>query len=259
MQDPITEHNQKFWKRSGVFTEYLTEKRIHPSEALLFLKYSQAVLGKRILDLGCGGGRTSQVLRQAASHYVGIDSCEQMIELCRRQYLDTEFHVCSSEDLHIFPDASFDVVLFSFNGIDCMGHGQRLQSFQETRRVLKNGGLYIFSSHNRRCERVGNPPRLRFVRNPITQINLLFQFLCQRHRHLKNKSKEIHAKHYDVLNDPGHDFLFLIYYIDPQDQITQAQEAGFEILEMVDAQGERLKFHDDAKHSAWIYYLARKC
>jgi ubiquinone/menaquinone biosynthesis C-methylase UbiE len=47
-----------------------------------------------------------------------------------------------------FADNSFDFILFSFNGIDCVPHSDRLQILQEICRVGKPGCHFFFSSHN---------------------------------------------------------------------------------------------------------------
>ena len=50
-----------------------------------------------------------------------------------------------------FADASFDAVVISFNGIDCVfPEERRWQCLRECGRVLRAGGVFIFSSHNPR-------------------------------------------------------------------------------------------------------------
>ena len=51
-------------------------------------------------------------------------------------------------NLSMFDSASFDFVLFSYNGIDTMSHVNRLRVFDEVFRLLVSGGLFAFSSHN---------------------------------------------------------------------------------------------------------------
>ena len=46
-------------------------------------------------------------------------------------------------------DASFDLAVFSYNGLDGLSHGERLLALAEIRRVLAPGGHFIFSAHNR--------------------------------------------------------------------------------------------------------------
>ena len=63
-------------------------------------------------------------------------------------------------------DNSFDVVIFSFNGIDYIyPYIKRLAALKEIRRVLKTNGLFIFSSHNH-CiprDREGILPFIQYI------------------------------------------------------------------------------------------------
>src|SRR5208282_1678064 len=66
--------------------------------------------------------------------------------------------VADAANLSLFPDDSFDVVVFSFNGIDYVLPEQARRScFAHVHRVLKAKGIFIFSSHNARA--VVIPPR----------------------------------------------------------------------------------------------------
>ena len=106
----------------------------------------------RILDLGVGCGRTSPVLASGAASYVGVDYSPEMIEICRSRFASFEFRVADAANLSEFPGSSFDLVVFSFNGLDYLFPNQTRQScIREVYRLLEVGGLFIFSSHNARC------------------------------------------------------------------------------------------------------------
>jgi ubiquinone/menaquinone biosynthesis C-methylase UbiE len=112
--------------------------------------------GMAILDLGVGGGRTTPYLSQKASRYVGVDYSEEMIRLCRSKFPQIEFLVTNAADLSSFSDESFDAIVFAFNGLDYLSpEKQRWQCLRECERVLRQGGVFVFSSHN---------PRSIFVR-----------------------------------------------------------------------------------------------
>src|SRR5438270_6942490 len=107
--------------------------------------------GMSILDLGVGGGRTTSYLSSIASCYVGIDYSEEMIRICRSKFPQLQFTVADASDLSQFADGSFDAVVFSFNGPDHLAPDEkRERHLRECHRVLKSGGVYIFSSHNPR-------------------------------------------------------------------------------------------------------------
>jgi SAM-dependent methyltransferase len=63
-----------------------------------------------------------------------------------------EFSVADAADLSAFRDESFDAVVFAFNGIDfVLPDGDRRACLGHVYRILKPGGVMIFSSHNPRA------------------------------------------------------------------------------------------------------------
>jgi SAM-dependent methyltransferase len=124
--------------------DYLT-----PCEKALFEAYIS--MGAAILDLGVGGGRTTPYLAKRASRYVGVDYAPAMVKICEAKFPGLEFKVGDAANLSIFPDASFDVVVFAFNGIDVLPERSRQSCFAHVHRVLKADGVFIFSSHNARA------------------------------------------------------------------------------------------------------------
>jgi len=60
--------------------------------------------------------------------------------------------VADAANLEAFPDAAFDAVVFSFNGMDyVLPEQSRRSCFGHIHRVLKAKGILIFSSHNARA------------------------------------------------------------------------------------------------------------
>jgi SAM-dependent methyltransferase len=140
--------NCNYFSRGAQLTFYREEfLELLPPEKELFPKYIRA--GQSVLDLGCGAGRTTAHLHAMAGQIVGIDLSEVLVESARTNYPDMDFRVMDAGALQ-FADSSFDVAVFSNNGL-CYVHPEekRLAAIDEIRRVLKPGGLYIFSSFNR--------------------------------------------------------------------------------------------------------------
>jgi ubiquinone/menaquinone biosynthesis C-methylase UbiE len=141
--------NLQVYRNPEVVSHYASLDYLTACERLLFDTYLMP--GMAILDLGVGGGRTTPYLSQKASRYVGVDYAEEMIRLCRDKFPRLEFIVADASDLSRFSDASFDAVIFSFNGLDyVLPAEKRRQCLRECQRVLRTRGTLIFSSHNPR-------------------------------------------------------------------------------------------------------------
>lgn len=144
------ETNLQVYDAPHVVSYYASLNYLTPCERLLFDCYIKP--GSDILDLGVGGGRTTAYLAGRSSHYVGADYAPAMVQACQAKFPTLPFKVADGADLSAFREESFDAVVFAFNGIDfvlpsaarraCLGH---------ICRILKPGGVLIFSSHNPRA------------------------------------------------------------------------------------------------------------
>ncbi len=102
----------------------------------------------RILDLGCGNGRTTVPLHRLGYEMVGLDLYAPLVQIAAGRWPDIRFVVGDACRLE-FPDDSFDGVLFSWNGLDCIPSIRgRCQALREIHRVLRPRGRFLFSSHN---------------------------------------------------------------------------------------------------------------
>jgi ubiquinone/menaquinone biosynthesis C-methylase UbiE len=102
--------------------------------------------GMRIIDVPCGTGRFSSVLKEYADSLVGADLSEAMIQQSksRQQYL--ELRQCEIEKMP-FPDDYFDVVV-CFRLIHHLSKKDRLKVFSEICRVTKRYFIFSFNSKN---------------------------------------------------------------------------------------------------------------
>jgi ubiquinone/menaquinone biosynthesis C-methylase UbiE len=131
--------------------EEMTREGLWRSEEKLFKKYFKK--GSKILDIGCGSGRTTFPLARMGHDVIGIDITPAMIETAKRLAKEfkngIDFQVGDATSLKFKNDA-FDNALFSFNGWDQIpGEESRLKTLKEACRVMKPGGYFIFTSHLR--------------------------------------------------------------------------------------------------------------
>ena len=127
---------------------YSNMTHLLPTEEIIFSKYFN-IPGK-ILDLGCGTGRTSNFLYKLGHDVTAIDYSPEMIKKAKEKNTSTniDFKVMNARHL-LFADEFFDYALFSFNGLDYLyPEEERLEALREIYRVLKPGGIFAFSSHN---------------------------------------------------------------------------------------------------------------
>lgn len=142
---------------------YTAKTKLFPVEEEIFQKYLSQP--GDILDLGCGTGRTSKPLQDIGHKVIGVDIAPNMIEQALQLYPEIDFRVGDASKLD-FDDERFDYVLFSFNGLDCLyPKSLRLTALEEIYRVLKPGGCFIFSSHNRNSLYIPTVRRLRRIRH----------------------------------------------------------------------------------------------
>lgn len=142
--------NNAIFDSFDVVTSYQAMPGLFPAEEWLFSSYVPH--DARVLDLGVGTGRTTPWLAAIASSYLGIDIAPLMVERARQVNPTERFIVGDATDLSMLDDASFDVVVFSYNGLDYVVPGDdRDRCLREIARVLAPGGTFIFSSHDPRA------------------------------------------------------------------------------------------------------------
>jgi len=149
MSEIDVNRNQRVYDAPDVVAHYAGLEYLTPCERLLFETHIPP--RSTVLDLGVGGGRTTPFLAKRASRYIGIDYAPAMIKACQARFPDLEFLPGNAADLSKFGDGSFQAAVFAFNGIDYVPAAVRNKCFEEIRRVLKAGGVFIFSSHNPRA------------------------------------------------------------------------------------------------------------
>lgn len=249
----ISAHNLAVYDTAFASFRYKRFSDLFPAESRILTNLKPRLEGKRILDIGVGGGRTTAKLFEISQNYVGIDFAPAMIMKCKARHPAVNFEVCDARDLSRFGDGAFDLVLFSFNGINSMSHADRLLTLQGIRRVLSKSGVFVFSSHNRECNNVApwTLGYLRGVRRSTARhmILRLLTYPAAVVNHLVNRGYERRCDEYAIINDPGENYKLLTYYISVERQIEQLKKVGFTRVEVVAEQS------DHKQPQQWLYYV----
>ena len=221
----IKDRNQKTYTSAHIVRYYAQLQQLQPAEQTIFEGLRSRLPLMKMLDIGVGGGRTTQHLASRVKSYLGIDYSAEMIAACKHRFTsiahNMNFDVCDVRDLSQFTNDSFDLILFSFNGIDYVSHCDRLKILQEVSRIIKPGGYFIFSSHNLHnlVQQFDVGQQLSW--NPIaTYTNLIMLGLLRwfnRAIDLKHLAQLTHV----IVRDESHNFQLQTYYIRPSAQIQQ--------------------------------------
>jgi len=204
-----------YWDSPESVAIYSAEPYLFHGERLAFAScYPDSCKGRRVLDLGCGAGRTTLLLDKMGADVVGVDISRNLIRSAQQRAPHIDFRVGNAESLD-FDDTSFDTVLFSFNGLDCLyPKDRRLRSIREVWRVLRPDGRFIFSHHNLTAFFFGwfkglRPRKLRF-----------------RAKHILNGNAFKSECYLRAMDSGG----VMMYYAWPKQVIADVCETGFEIM-----------------------------
>jgi len=99
---------------------------------------------KKVLCVGCGTGEECAHLAEISDEVIGTDISDGLIKKAKQSYPELQFHVMDMEKLE-FENESFDYVYSSLvmHYIDSW-----TKTLSEVKRVLKNGGTFLFSTHH---------------------------------------------------------------------------------------------------------------
>ena len=123
---------------------------IEKVELKTFEKFGLELRGADILEVGCGNGyAASLITTRGASSYTGLDIMPEQLAIAReRKLLNAGFVQGSADDLSMFPDQSFDAIL----DFCILHHVEGWRTFfDESRRVLKDGGGIYVADLSKRC------------------------------------------------------------------------------------------------------------
>lgn len=194
--------------------------------------------GTRVLDMGCGRGRTTAILvDEYGADVQAFDIDPKILSDAAKARPDIEFRIDDATKLAGYPGSTFDLVLFSFNGIDYIPtRSEREACYAQVARVLRQGGVFVYSSHNR-WALLSNKDARRIFRHNIWRLLIGA----------------------DMLYEPGRMWSLALWHGTPETEIAMLNKAG---LHRIGVWSRRRGIPSDdvdaAKGEHWPYYIALK-
>lgn len=251
-RDEISLHNKSVYTDKGALVAYGERSELQPPERTILDLLAPRLAEMRMLDIGVGGGRTTEFFAPRVRSYVGVDYVPEMVEVCRTRFRGTPFaEVFSVGDVQSMPqfeDGAFDFILFSYNGIDDMALAQRAAGLREIHRVGKKGGHFCFSSHNLDRLRENFYPSLA---GPLLTTGKALA-RAARLRWMNGSYAALKRQGLAVVREPGPQ---VHGYVGAAAQAALLEEAGFSNVRVFDLQGNELPDCSDQDRDWWLYYL----
>jgi 2-polyprenyl-3-methyl-5-hydroxy-6-metoxy-1,4-benzoquinol methylase len=209
------------------------------------------VEGLSVLDAGCGNGYLSRRLARDGAFVTGVDFSGPFIEYCNqretRNSLGITFTKASLDDLSVFEDGIFDLVVSNIVMVDVVNFQQ---AFREISRVLKDEGRFIWSNTHPVFGRAGS-----------FDIRLPSDTHRPEERYLK-----LVDRYYDsggvLFNWDGHN----LWQIDRtlEEYSKALKEAGFVISEIIEPRASPEDIREYPRHLAfdadrWTHFIIYEC
>jgi 2-polyprenyl-6-hydroxyphenyl methylase/3-demethylubiquinone-9 3-methyltransferase len=137
----------RWWDRNS---EFKPLHDINPLRLDWIKQLGGGLTGKRVLDVGCGGGILSESMAQSGATVTGIDLADKPLAVARLHLMESgqqvEYRKISVEDLALEQPGSFDLVTCMEMLEHVPNPGSVVKSCSQ---LVKPGGSVFFSTLNR--------------------------------------------------------------------------------------------------------------
>jgi ubiquinone/menaquinone biosynthesis C-methylase UbiE len=269
--------HKKLYNHKKITKDYAKRDYLDRAELQIFEDLRPVLPKINMLDMGVGGGRTTSYFMPTVNSYIGADYAPNMIAECKKKFKNNKnFEVLDVRNMNKFSDNMFDLVLFSFNGIDSFGLNDREIALNEIKRVLKNNAYFCFSSHNVNWEVIYDLFKFNYIYEKLldkikNKGNFLMKFIIFLKAifinimlDIKNKSLNIRF-HINNLQKAGYGYLMdnslngkaKIFYSSYKFQIEQLNKFGFKNISAYSINGIKTEDENELNKGGWIYYLCQ--
>ena len=137
----------RWWDLEG---EFKPLHQINPLRTDYIMQHSQGLSGKKVIDVGCGGGILAESMAKHGALVTGIDMGEAPLEIARLHGLETgtvvDYQQSTAEEFALAHPAQFDVVTC----MEMLEHVPDPESvIHACFQLVKPGGHVFFSTLNR--------------------------------------------------------------------------------------------------------------
>ena len=248
--------NDRVWL-DGRFVREYANRELRPVEVDILVRYRQE-LSSRVLELGSGAGRITGYLAKIAQSVHGVDLSAPAVAYSQGHYPRATFSQGDVRDAATYAGGPYGAIVAGFNIVDVLSDAERQALLDRVHNALVPGGLFVMSSHNRATEsHLSAPFRITGVRPREVAWRLVRLPRWWRNRR-RLLPYEQHEADYAVLNDLGHDYSVLHYYISRDAQERQLADHGFELVECLDLDGAKVDPGEPAAHSSELHYVAKR-
>lgn len=264
--------NRASYETRSAVRQYVAQDHLEPPEQVILDRVRSDLPRMRVLDVGVGGGRTAVHFAGVAQEYVGVDYSAPLVAACRRRFAGhppaVRFEHADARAMPMLDDGHFDLVLFTFNGLDYLVHEGRLAALREISRVCRPGGRFLFSSHNldaienalspaclvRQLWATRSPTRFPLSVVRRAPPRLLRRLVNPRPQRLLSQRHAWVSTGWPPGSPCG------TYHVTPAEVRRQIEEVGFNLESVLLPSGEEVRHEESLgrRHDLWLNFLCRK-